>query len=387
MVKKFILSLILISLIASFVGAFDFSDCQERVFTMTAYYSPKSGQVFYYKPSFLEEVILNGQWYFGASGKKVFNGMLAWPASYPFGSLIYFPGLGLGEIADRGGAIVLSGERGQSNDRIDVRMGNGEEGLIRALTFGKKNMTGYFCNAGSLNASAKDTLLRNNVPVLKNFFDIALRIQQIEEGRNDIRTRTLQKYLVKMGYLNKKYRNWTYENHTKKALCSYQVAKGIVSARNPDCGVFGKATRYIMKMDVQKKGLLPSNLYATGIFANILDLAKYYNGKPVEISTTAPIQQWNNSTVQQISKPNIFKFYRAYNKWQQSSEIKILQTFLQTQWLYSGAINGVYSNATTNAVYDFQKKYALISDADPLILRGFLGPKTRAKMNELRLGQ
>jgi len=41
--------------------------------------------------------------------------------------VIYFPGLGLGEIADRGGAIVLSGERGQTYDRIDVRMGKGEE--------------------------------------------------------------------------------------------------------------------------------------------------------------------------------------------------------------------------------------------------------------------
>lgn len=96
-------------------------------------------------------------------------------------------------------------------------------------------MTGYFCNVGSVKASAKDSLLRNNVPVFKHFFDIALRIQQIEEGRNDIRTRTLQKYLVKLGYLHKKYRNGTYENHTKKALCKYQVAKGIVSARNPDC--------------------------------------------------------------------------------------------------------------------------------------------------------
>lgn len=387
MVKKFIVSLFFVSLIVGFAWAFDLSDCEERVFTMTAYYSPKSGQVFYYKQNFIEEVILNGQWYFGASGKKVFNGMLAWPASYPFGSLIYFPGFGLGEIADRGGAIVLSGERGQSNDRIDVWMGNGEEGLIRALTFGKKNMTGYFCNPGVIKASAKDTLLRNNVPVLKNFFDIALRIQQLEEGRNDIRTRTLQKYLVKLGYLHKKYRNWSYENHTNKALCKYQVSKGIVSAKNPDCWVFGKATRYIMKLDIQKKGLLPSNLYATGTFANIVDLAKYYNGKPAEIVTTATIQQWNNWTVQQISKPNIFLFYRAYSKWQQSSEIKILQTFLQTQWLYSGEINGVYSKITTNAVYDFQKKYALISDDDPLLLRGFLWPKTRAKMNELRLGQ
>jgi len=35
-----------------------------------------------------------------------------------------------------------------------------------------------------------------------------------------------------------------------------------------------------MKMDVQSKGLLPDNLYATGTFSAILDLAKHYNGKP-----------------------------------------------------------------------------------------------------------
>jgi hypothetical protein len=36
--------------------------------------------------------------------------------------LIYFPEIGVGEIADRGGAIVLSGQRGQNYDRIDVWM-------------------------------------------------------------------------------------------------------------------------------------------------------------------------------------------------------------------------------------------------------------------------
>jgi peptidoglycan hydrolase-like protein with peptidoglycan-binding domain len=84
------------------------------------------------------------------------------------------------------------------------------------------------------------------------------------------------------------------------------------------------------------------------------------------------------------SVKKVFLFYRAYTKWQQSSEIKILQTFLQTQGLYNGTIDGVYSQATIDAVYDFQKKYNLISDSDPLSLRGFLGPKTRAKINELR---
>ena len=379
--KKRLLWIVICSWLLSAVWAFDFSGCEEKGFTVTAYYSPESGQVFYYKPTFQEEVTLNGEWHVGASGKEVFNGMLAWPATYPFGSIIYFPGLGVGEIADRGWAIVLSWERGQNYDRIDVWMGRGEEGLIRALTFGKKNMTWYFCDSSIVKTSPKNSLIRWNVPVLKNFFDVAIRIQQLDEGRNDIRTRTLQKYLVKLWYLNKKYRNWTYETHTKKALCNYQVKKWIISAKSPDCWTFGSMTRYTMKLDVQNKGLLPADLYAIGTFASIIDLAKYYNGRPT-ITTT--IQQWSTSTVQQTSKPNIFMFYRAYSKWQQSSEIKILQNFLQTQWLYSWKVDGIYSKATMNSVYDFQKKYSLISDSDPLTLRGFLGPKTRAKINELR---
>lgn len=377
--KKLILAIIICSSLISAVGAFDFSGCEERSFTVTAYYSPKSWQVFYYKSNFLDEVILNGQWYIGASGKKVFNGMLAWPASYPFGSVIYFPGLGIWEIADRGGAIVLSWERWQSCDRIDIWMWNGEQWLIRALTFGKKNMTWYFCTSEIVKTPPKDTLLRDNVPVLKNFFDIALRIQQLDEGRNDIWTRTLQKYLVKLWYLNKKYWNWTYEVNTKKALCKYQVKKWIISSKSPDCWTFGKATRYTMKLDVQSKWLLPSSLYATGTFDTIIDNAKYYNGKTVA-SVTTPI----SNPVTTVSKSKIFLFYRAYTKWQQSSEIKILQNFLHDQWLYSWSIDGIYSKITMNALYEFQKKYSLISDDDPLILRGFLWPKTRSKINEIR---
>jgi len=377
--KQILAIIVIFSWIVSFTSALDLSGCQEKMFTVTAYYSPTSGQIFYYKPTFQDEVTLNGEWYFWASGKEVFNGMLAWPACYSFGSVIYFPGLGLGEIADRGGAIVLSGERGQTYDRIDVRMGKGEEWLIRSLTFGKKNMTGYFCDDSVVRSSPKDSLLRDNVPVLKNFFDIALRIQQLKPWRNDIRTRTLQKYLVKLWYLNQKYRNGTYESNTKKALCTYQVTKKIISRKNPDCGIFGSATRYTMKLDVQSKGLLPTDLYVTGTFTAILDLAKYYNGTPSQ-----PSEPSKPSNVLTTAQQKVFLFYRSYNKGQQSSEIKILQDFLQTQWLYSGVIDWIYSSSTMNAVYDFQKKYSLISDHDPLILRGYLWPKTRSKINELR---
>lgn len=386
--KKILLSLSILSLFLGFTQAFDTSKCEERAFTVTAYYSPESGQIFYYKPSFQEEVILNGEWYFGASGKKVFNGMLAGPASYPFGSVIYFPGLWVGEIADRGGAIVLSGERGQSRDRIDIWMGRGEEWLIRALTFGKKNMTGYFCDASVIKTSPKDSLLRENVPTLKHFFDAAIWIQELKPGRKDIRVWTLQKYLNKLWYLEFKHRHGEYDTYTKKALCRYQVAKKIVGSKHPDCWTFGKITRSVMKLDVQKKWLFPPNLYASWTFTSLVDLAKYYNGRPENMETLKDgnMEKLSSTSSEIISSKSsgIFLFYRSYTKWQQSSEIKILQKFLSEQGLYSWAIDGVYSKLTTTALYDFQKKYWLISDTDALALRGYLGPKTRAKINELR---
>lgn len=379
--KKILALFVIVLCTSSLVPAFDVSNCEEKMFTVTSYYSPVSGQSFYYKSGFQEEVILNGQWYYWASGKKVFNGMLAGPSSYVFWSKIFFQWLGVGEIADRGGAIVLSWERWQNYDRIDIRMWRGEEWLVRALTFGKKNLTGYYCDAISKKNMPKDNSLWSTTPVYKHFFDIALRIQQLEAWRSDIRTWTLQKYLVKLWYLDKKYRNWMFELHTKKALCKYQVAKKMVSATNADCWIFGSRTRYAMKLDVQSKRLLPTNLYAIGKIADLIEFAKYYNGKPTE----SPHDRGENERgVVETTTTKVFLFYRSYTKGQQSSEIKILQTFLQAQWIYTSSIDGIYSKKTMDAIYEFQKRYWLISDNDSLSLRGFLWPKTRSKINELR---
>lgn len=77
--------------------AFDVeSQCEERTFVVTAYYSPLDNQDFYYKWNAIEEKILNWNWIAWAWWKKVFNGMLAAPSSYTFGSIVYFPGLGIG---------------------------------------------------------------------------------------------------------------------------------------------------------------------------------------------------------------------------------------------------------------------------------------------------
>jgi hypothetical protein len=60
MKKIFVLLCIFVS-ISGFVSAFDVSNCEEKIFTVTAYYSPKADQIFYYKSSFQDELILNGE--------------------------------------------------------------------------------------------------------------------------------------------------------------------------------------------------------------------------------------------------------------------------------------------------------------------------------------
>ena len=377
--------------------AFDTSWCIAQNFVVTAYYSPETGQAFYYKSSYEDEKILNGEWYCWASWKKVFNGMLAWPSSYNFWTIIYFPALWVWEIADRGWAIVEAWERWHAYDRIDIRMGKWEEWLIRALVFGKKTLSWYLCT-GSTNPPNPPLSSRagfpsvsrgpigldfDSVPILKNFFDLSVWIQQLSSWRNDVRTWTLQKYLVKLWYLNKKYQNWIYDTHTKRAVCNYQVKKWIIARKNKDCGNFGSATRYIMKLDVQNKNLLPEKLWETTTFDAIVKQAENC------LSSKSPSKgdfksTPNASFVQEGNKLTVFQFYRAYTKNQKSSEIEILQKFLQSEKLFSGKLDGIYSAKVMSAVFSFQKKYGILSDKSDVVLKWYLGPSTRKKMNEIR---
>lgn len=47
-------------------------------------------------------------------------------------------------------------------------------------------------------------------------------------------------------------------------------------------------------------------------------------------------------------------FTRPFKSGEQSSEIKALQTVLAKQGLYNGVIDGIYSKATMEAIYQFQ---------------------------------
>ena len=130
--------------------------CEYRTFTTTAYYSPKPWQVIYATANLTTEKTLNGHGLYGASGKEVFNGMIAAPQSYPFGDYVVIDGLGIGQIHDRWGAIVSAWKRGHKYDRLDIYMWEGNEGLIKAMTRGVKNVNAYYCEQSKISIPQED---------------------------------------------------------------------------------------------------------------------------------------------------------------------------------------------------------------------------------------
>lgn len=112
-----------------------------RNFVVTAYYSPLAGQRAYNMGTLSAEKRLQGNGTNGASGKEVFDGMMAAPKKYAFGTKIEISGK-VYTVEDRGGAIVPAGQRGYSYDRLDIWMGKGDEGRIAANNWGKRTVQG-----------------------------------------------------------------------------------------------------------------------------------------------------------------------------------------------------------------------------------------------------
>lgn len=352
----------------SFTFAFSVEDsCEEKIFIVTAYYSPLSWQSFYYKPTYQDEVILNGSGIAWASGKKVFNWMLAAPSSYSFWDKVVFPWLWVWEVADRWWAIVEDGERWNAHDRIDIWMWKGEEWLVRALTFWKKTLTWYYCSKDlSWISQLKPSIAFSSVPILKHFFDVALFIQELKPERTDIWVYTLQKYLSKLWYLSEKKQTWYFWAETKKALCSYQIKKGIASKKT--CWTFWSTTRYKMKLDVQNKWLFPEDLWETSSIASLKTLATTYVSS---VRNSSWIPSWSSF------------FTVAYRKNEKHDKIGVLQSLLKNLGLYSWSINSTYTNATIQSVYAFQLQKWILTIWEKSSAKWWLWPSTREALNDM----
>ncbi|PIP65774.1 hypothetical protein COU77_01170 [Candidatus Peregrinibacteria bacterium CG10_big_fil_rev_8_21_14_0_10_49_16] len=111
----------------------------EQDFLITAYYSPKPHQCCYVLGGLEADRSYNGQGIHAADGTEVYAGMIAAPPRYPFGTKVFLPGLGTFIVHDRGGAIQ---EQKNGLHRLDIWIGEGEEGLARAFSFGEQQLRG-----------------------------------------------------------------------------------------------------------------------------------------------------------------------------------------------------------------------------------------------------
>ncbi|MCX6824146.1 MAG: peptidoglycan-binding domain-containing protein [candidate division SR1 bacterium] len=79
-----------------------------------------------------------------------------------------------------------------------------------------------------------------------------------------------------------------------------------------------------------------------------------------------------------------YVFTKPFNNGEYNEGIKALQNLLTTVKLYNGAIDGIYSKATKDAVYKFQLSKGLLKGYEKKpATRGRMGPATRAALNQL----
>lgn len=363
MKKNFVLILFVCFFpLTAFGKNINLENCFLKKFIVSWYYSPQENQKFYYRGNFSSETRLNWNWYRWASGKKVFNGMIAAPKKYSFWTKIYFPWYWIGKVEDRGGAILEAGKRWYKYDRIDIWMWAWEKWLKRSLSFGKRVLKWYVC----YNNKAKVGFDMEAFPVFKHFFGTTLWWINLSIGRKDNWVLALQKYLAELGYMKSKNTTSYFGPITKNALCNYQSDYGIVSKNNRLCGYFWPQTRSSLKNVLQRKKILPTNIYSI------------YEDKKSKNS----INQKKQDNKENNNKITFDRWFIVGENWE---KIKYLQKYLEELWYYSWKISWVYTKDTAEAVYQFQLEHNIIdSDSDKKAL-GYFWPKTREKFAKILL--
>jgi peptidoglycan hydrolase-like protein with peptidoglycan-binding domain/3D (Asp-Asp-Asp) domain-containing protein len=175
----------------------------EQEFLVTAYYSPLPDQSVYFKGTYEGDIEFNGGGIEGADHTPVYAGMAAAPESYPFGTRIDLPGIGIVTVHDRGGRIV----EGNGFHRIDLWMGRGEEGLARAMEFGAKVVKGTAYPPGTTQPQESFDLAHFPAPpealVTLGYSIVSLLDDEdvVREERSQ-RVSALHKALLDLGYFS-----------------------------------------------------------------------------------------------------------------------------------------------------------------------------------------
>lgn len=315
---------------------------EKRMLMVSAYYSPLPNQTFYMRGSYEADIRLNGRGTNGADGTEVYTGLLAAPRTYPFGTRISIPGLGVGEVHDRGGAI-----RALANyDRIDVWMGYGEDGLSRALNWGMRLVEGeVFWQAHQIQPGLSFNWISPELPAstlnrlqTKTLINPQAFNQTITQTSPKTSIRELQEALRLFGYYHGEV-SGVYNDETQEAVLTFQIDEGVI----PDptavgAGHFGPKTR----LALQSKS-----------------------------------ENFNSHIIkeQERLRNNIKSITAGLGKNAEGEEVYHVQQMLWELGYYNGELSGFYNVDTISAVFEFQRDYGVVQN-DWDTGAGYFGKKT-----------
>ncbi len=262
---KKLLCLIIINLISFSNICFWEEQNGIKKFIVTAYYSPLPNQNFYLRWSYEGDVLLNWEWTHWASGKAVYPGMLAAPKNYKFWTKIYLDWFGIWTVDDRWGAIVWSWNRWYNYDRLDIWMWYGEEGLKRALTWWKREVTWriignevedlpslsldtfkvWFIDSNTLknNSVWKNIVSEDKKQVLTN----NIIPKSINKNSSETEIKKLQQILVNIWYFKWKI-DWKYSKDLINTLINFQLDNKLIK-KSTEYGAwyYGPKTRVALE--------------------------------------------------------------------------------------------------------------------------------------------
>ncbi|MCF7905796.1 peptidoglycan-binding protein [Candidatus Gracilibacteria bacterium] len=345
--KKISIALVfsfLLHIVIPFAGASaTFQKGEEHTFTITGYYSPLPNQEYYVTGDYWSEIRLNGYGTNGADGTPVFPGMIAAPRTIPFGTKIKIPGLGMGAVHDRGGAIVNKGERDLAkHDRLDVWMGYGMEGLRRALAFGVQHLD---CEIFSSETPIHVGMNFEVPPMLQEIVSLPERegfYQNLALGSRGENVEALQEALNKLGFFGGLV-DGIFDERVRLAVLEFQKKYFIVEdALSVGAGIFGPQTR----------SKLSSVLYERQVQETIR-------------------QAWET-----------FHFEEDISRGKRNADVLKLQQILVEEEFMHVTPTGFFGPVTEEALSAFQLEYNIIRTLTAQGA-GKVGPQTRAKLNEI----
>lgn len=314
-------------------------------FVISAYYSPLPGQEHYVTGTYESDIRLNGDGVKAADNTVVYPGMIAAQPEIPFGTKMDIPGLGIGTVHDRGGAI--------KTNRLDIWMGTGEEGMRRALWWGFREVP---VTVYGVDENVKETLDFMSIPLARTGFftartvvrDPALFYDELKLGDRGESVQKLQEELIRLNYLRIESTGY-YGTVTEHAVLKFQQSQEIVSSKDNDgAGLIGPKTREKLN------NLIAARKNQTQLIAQKTNESKLLAEKREEV----------REIIAQAGEAAIVTSDLSYGM--RGDAVRTLQETLKKLGYFDGVFTTDYfGDATKEAVLQFQKDHGLInSDSD-----------------------